>query len=165
MQTIRAREINPWISFALACIVALIVLFATLVSVGTPVIVLSGSSMVPTFNPRDVVLLSKPHISEVNTGDIVAFRAADQTIVVHRVVGIGTDSIGQPVLTTKGDSNQWDDKELTDESNYVGKVVHVVPKAGSFVSTLQNPVLLALVSVTAMAFVLYQRRNIRVLAR
>jgi signal peptidase len=121
--------------------------------------------MVPTLNPRDVVFLSKPHISEIITGDIVAFRSADQTIVVHRVAGIGANSIGQPVLTTKGDSNQWDDKELTDESNYVGKVVHVIPKAGSFLSTLQNPVLLALIVVTAVAFVLYRRRNNRALTR
>jgi signal peptidase len=165
MQSATTREISPWISFAFASCVALLVLFEAFVNVGTPVIVLSGSSMVPALSPRDVVFLSKPHISEISTGDIIAFRAEDQTIVVHRVVAISTDLIGQPILTTKGDSNQWDDKELTDESNYVGKVVHVMPKVGSFVSSLQNPIILTLVLVTATAFVLYQRRNIRALSR
>jgi signal peptidase len=134
------------------------VLFATLVNVGTPVIVLSGSSMTPSLYPRDVVLLSKPHISEVNLGDIVAFRSVDQTIVVHRVVVISVDSLGQPSLITKGDSNPWNDKEPTNEQNYVGKVAHVIPKLGAIVSTLQNPLMLALIVVTATAFVLYRRK-------
>jgi signal peptidase I len=82
---------------------------------------------------------------------------ADQTTVVHRVVEKGIDSMGQTYFVTKGDSNQWNDKIVIDEHNYVGKVAHVVPKAGAYVSTMQNPLIPALLGMTVAAFVMYQR--------
>lgn len=143
----------------IASLVAVAVLFATLVNVGTPVVVLSGSSMVPALRSGDVALIYKPHIAEVQVNDLVAFRAADQSIIVHRVVEKGVDSSGSTYVVTKGDSNQWNDKERTDESNYVGKVYQILPKAGTFITTLQNPLILILLAITIVAYVTYWRRN------
>ena len=153
--------VSSWLPLGVASFAAIMVLFVTLVNASTPLIVLSGSSMVPTLYPRDLVMLNKPHITEVQVNDIIAFTGADQTIVVHRVVEKGMDSMGQTYFVTKGDSNQWKDKIVIDEHNYVGKVAHVVPKAGAYVSTMQNPLILALLGVTVAAFVMYQRTGSR----
>jgi signal peptidase len=156
---VRRQELNIWLPVAVASLVAVTVLFATLVNVGTPVVVLSGSSMLPALRPGDAALLYRPHIAELQVNDVIAFRSADQAIVVHRVVEKGVDSGGSFYVTTKGDSNQWNDKERTDESNYLGKVYQVIPKAGAFISTLQNPLILILLAITIAAYVTYMRRN------
>ncbi len=156
---VRREELNVWLPVAVASLVAVAVLFATLVNVGTPVVVLSGSSMVPALRPGDAALLYRPHIAEVKVNDLIAFRSAEQAIVVHRVVEKHVDASGSTYVVTKGDSNQWNDKERTDESNYVGKVYQVVPKAGAFISTLQNPLILILLAITIAAYVTYRRRN------
>jgi signal peptidase I len=155
---VQRDELNVWIPVVVASSVAIAVLFAALVNVGTPVVVLSGSSMVPALKPGDAALLYRPHIAELNINDLVAFRSG-QTIVVHRVVEKGVDSGGSSYLVTKGDSNQWNDKERIDDSNYLGKVYQVVPKAGALISTLQNPVTLILLVITIAAYVTYRRRN------
>ena len=159
MTFVQREELNIWLPVAVASMVAVAVLFATLINVGTPVVVLSGSSMVPTLKPGDAALLYRPHIAELQVGDVIAFRSTDQTMVVHRVVENGVDSGGSSYLVTKGDSNQWNDKERIDESNYVGKVYHVVPKAGALISTLQNPLTLILLAITIAAYVTYRRSN------
>jgi signal peptidase len=138
-----------------------VVVFIAVVNVATPMIVLSGSSMVPAMHHGDLVFLSRPHITETNVDDVIAFRDTSQTIVVHRIVEKGSDSTGQTYLVTKGDSNQWNDKEITDESNYVGKVAYVVPKAGGLINTLQSPLVLILISVTIAAYFMYQRSRNR----
>jgi signal peptidase I len=91
--------------------------------------------------------------------DVIAFRSIDKGIVVHRVVEKGVDTGGSSYVVTKGDSNQWNDKDRTDESNYVGKVYQIIPKAGAFISTLQNPLILIFLAVTVAAYVEYRRRN------
>jgi signal peptidase len=152
---------HPWLPVAIASAVAVMVLFVVLVNASTPLIILSGSSMVPNLYPGDLVVVSRPHITEVNVNDVIAFSGSDQAIVVHRVVEKGVDSLGQTYFVTKGDSNQWNDKNLINESNYVGKVAQVVPKAGAYVGALQNPIVLALIGITLAAFVMYQRKESR----
>ena len=159
MTFVRKEELNVWLPVAVASLVAVAVLFATLVNIGTPVVVLSGSSMVPALKPGDAALLYRPHIAELQVNDLIAFRSSDNAIVVHRVVEKGVDSGGSSYVVTKGDSNQWNDKERTDESNYLGKVYRVVPKGGVFISTLQNPLILILLAITIAAYVTYRRRN------
>jgi signal peptidase I len=153
------KELNIWLPVTVASLVAVAVLFATLVNVGTPIVVLSGSSMVPALKPGDAALLYRPHIAELQINDVIAFRSIDKGIVVHRVVEKGVDTGGSSYVVTKGDSNQWNDKDRTDESNYVGKVYQIIPKAGAFISTLQNPLILILLAVTVAAYVEYRRRN------
>jgi signal peptidase I len=150
---------NSWIPLAAASFAAAMVFFVTMVNASTPLIVLSGSSMVPNLYPGDLVILNRPHITGVQVNDIIAFTGAEETIVVHRVVEKGMDSMGQTYFITRGDSNQWNDKIVIDEHNYLGKVAHVVPKAGAYISNMQNPIVLALLGVTVAAFIMYQRRE------
>ena len=159
MISVQKEELNTWIPVAMASLIALAVLFATLVNVGTPVVVLSGSSMVPALRPGDVALIYKTHIAEVQVNDIIAFKAADQMIVVHRVLEKSVDSSGSTYIVTKGDSNQWNDKERIDESNYLGKVYQILPRGGMFITTLQNPLILILLAITITAYLMYRKRN------
>lgn len=135
-----------------------VVLFAALVNADTPIVILSGSSMTPVLKPGDLVLLYRPHLSEIGLGDIVAYRDAAQTLVIHRVVDKGVDTSGSIYVITKGDSNQGPDDEKIDERNYAGKIYYAVSGAGKIINGFQNPMILALMLVTGCAYLLYLRK-------
>ncbi|WP_052696205.1 signal peptidase I [Palaeococcus ferrophilus] len=105
----------------------------------TPMVVLSGS-MVPLFNPGDIVLLERVNGSEVHVGDVVAFRppgARDEnTFVTHRIVGIVEEN-GTRYFRTKGDNNEDEDPFLVPGENVYGKAVFSLPYLGYL--TRHNP--------------------------
>jgi hypothetical protein len=59
---------------------------------------LTGTSMLPTLRPGDIVDFSSFHASQAKPGDIVLFRR-ESGLVTHRVVTCNTDA-----LITQGDS-------------------------------------------------------------
>lgn len=79
-------------------------------------------SMRPTFEYGDKVLVQKTDISEINEGDIIAFKNGDRTYV-HRVFVKGKDSDGRIYFRTAGDMSVEGDNFPVYEDMLIGKVL------------------------------------------
>lgn len=84
-----------------------------------PLAAVSGSSMWPTLNRGDLVLLQGVDgVEDLEVGDIIAFRQ-EQGFSIHRVV-----SIDGQTITTRGDGNFVNDPPVTID-DVMGKVARV----------------------------------------
>jgi signal peptidase len=111
-----------WILTALASM--LLAWFAVGLFPVKPSVIPTGS-MVPVFNPGDIVMVLKVSPENIKLGDIIEFRT--ETInVVHRVIEIEKNGN----FVTKGDANDTIDADPVDPRNVNGKVMFTVPKVG-----------------------------------
>jgi signal peptidase I len=141
MDTTRAKQRDSWLSgllstlttFAVLVILAAAVALAVVPRVldGAALTVLTGS-MVPTYNPGDVVVVRGVHDAEreVEIGDVVSFQPLpnDPTLITHRVVATSFTSEGTRFIT-RGDANSADDEPLIPEQ-IKGEVVYGIPWVG-----------------------------------
>ena len=111
-----------WILTALASL--LLAWFAVGLFPVKPSVIPTGS-MVPVFNPGDIVMVIKVSPENIKLGDIIEYRT--ETInVVHRVIKI--EKSGS--FVTKGDANNTIDADPVDPRNVTGKVMFAVPEGG-----------------------------------
>lgn len=70
--------------------------------------------MSPALMEGDIVAWTPASIDDIEIGDVVVFKSyinwPDEKLVIHRVVDIKKDSLGRPLLETKGDANKWTDQ-------------------------------------------------------
>lgn len=93
-----------------------------------------NNSMQPTLNPNDFIITKEQENYKI--GDIVTFISKDtKKVTTHRVVQITENG-----FITRGDYEfvAGDDKEIT-KADIIGKVVFVLPKAGTVLVIMQNP--------------------------
>lgn len=105
---------------------------------GTSLTVLTGS-MVPTFNPGDVIAVAKVDPSEVKVGDIVTFQPVsdDPTLITHRVVAKGVAGDGSVQFTTQGDANGAADEPIEGDQIKARYLYHL-PWLGHVVGPLDG---------------------------
>jgi signal peptidase I len=105
-----------------------------------PVMAVVSSSMVPTLNKGDLVIVKGTEVENIVVGDIIVYHNPLQGVaVVHRVVDIKEEN-GERIFYTKGDNNITN--RLTDQEagiappitgHYIkGRVVLTIPKLGWF---------------------------------
>jgi signal peptidase I len=116
--------------------------------------------MRPSIVAGDILILDRPEFSLIREGDIIAYRSiTTNSIVVHRVVDVNA----QGYLVTKGDnssSNSID--EIVYMDNYLGRVVHIIPKVGIIILLAKNPLVLIIIAVSitlASLFILLDKRQ------
>lgn len=93
---------------------------------GGPVAVMStfGDSMLPTYQPSDLVVVARAPAYEV--GDVVAYHSDEiGTVVLHRIVD-GDDE----GYVTSGDNNDWLDPDRPTREQLMGTARLRVPQAG-----------------------------------
>jgi len=112
-----------WILTAIAA--TLLVWFSVGVFPIKPSVIPTGS-MVPVFNPGDIVLVAKINPANIRTGDIIEYRTEERINIVHRVIEIQKNGN----LITKGDANNAADSQPVDPRNVNGKVIFKIPKVG-----------------------------------
>ena len=105
--------------------------------------VIASNSMTPVILVNDVVVVDDAiSFEKINLGDIIAFnRPSDHNkVIVHRVVTILEED--PKTLRTKGDANTASipgtDFPITEEE-YVGKIVNVMPNAGTLLNVFKPP--------------------------
>jgi len=88
---------------------------------GYIILTMTGKSMLPSLGPGQKIVIRKCAISNIQKGDIVAYKFfSNEHITIHRVIDvIGIDSY--TVLQTKGDANSYKDKYIVDSSTFLGK--------------------------------------------
>ena len=105
-------------------------------------IVISGS-MSPTILPGDMIILQKQETYEVN--DIVTFLS--DSPVTHRIVEKTSGG-----YITQGDANDSRDSEI-EQSQVIGKVIKIIPDAGSVVFFFQSPLGLVILLLGLFALI------------
>ena len=70
------------------------------------IMVVTSTSMVPTLQPNDLIIVKPATLDQVREGDIIAMDShTDIEIVVHRAIAIGYDSEGNLGVDTQVDNN------------------------------------------------------------
>jgi signal peptidase len=101
-----------------------------------PIDLVTSDSMSPVLMEGDIVAWTPTNIENVEIGDIIVFKSKvqwpDEKILVHRVSDIKKNSIGEPILETKGDANTWTDQKgphipepYIQKENLMGKVLSI----------------------------------------
>jgi signal peptidase I len=120
-----------------------------------PLTVLSGS-MVPTFDPGDVVVVRDTDAERLQVGDVITFQPFpdDPRLTTHRVeeVRYGVDGVS---YVTKGDNNGAVDLEPVTPAQVKGEVWYVVPYVGHLSVWMSGGVLGNLVDLVAVGLLLY----------
>jgi signal peptidase len=112
-----------WILTTIAA--TLLVWFAVGVFPIKPSVIPTGS-MVPVFNPGDIVLVAKISPTNIKLGDIIEYRTEERINIVHRVIEIQKNGN----FITKGDANNTADSQPVDPRNVNGRVILKIPKIG-----------------------------------
>ena len=135
-----------------------------------PFYVVASGSMIPNLNINDYVIVShNVPFNGLKVRDIIVFKtygtdnSGQHITIVHRVAEIVTDPInGQKVIRTKGDANP-DSIPGADypifEKNYIGKVVHVIPKLGIITNVFHPPTNYILIGLIFIVLIYYLKKN------
>ena len=113
---------------------ALLVIFAYLELTYTRRV--ESTSMLPTLQPGDLVVVYPVPFANLKVGDIIVYSppcSRTGTSVIHRIIQVESCGTGQPCYLTKGDNNPYTDVEggistgpITSNC-YVGVVLFIVP--------------------------------------
>ncbi|HEY3344363.1 MAG TPA: signal peptidase I [Anaerolineaceae bacterium] len=89
-----------------------------------------SGSMVPTFYPGDLAVVSVIENSPVHAGDVIFFKILGEP-VLHRAI-----SIENGLITTQGDANNTPDLQKVSKVN--GKFLFAIPKLGYPIAFIQT---------------------------
>ncbi|MDQ5869075.1 MAG: signal peptidase I [Thermoproteota archaeon] len=147
-----------------------------------PVYVVVSGSMIPTLQIGDVVVTqndghgiggsAQSAFDHLKKGDIIVFKAPDDfdeqgnpRTIVHRVIFVGLEPrSNEQVVATKGDNNPESYLGLDFpimKSNYIGKVIIVIPKLGLIIQLLKPPVNYILIAIIIGVFIVYHFKRER----
>ena len=82
---------------------------------GFRVFKVASGSMRPYLDVGDIIIIKKSNVYKIE--DVITYKEGDKSFVTHRVVSIDDNGI-----TTRGDTNNTDDKPVKDDE-ILGKVV------------------------------------------
>ena len=139
------ETINKILKTISTLLVAVMVILALLLvgprAVGMQVFVVLSGSMEPTYQTGSVIYVKDVDPMTLTEGDPVTFRAAEDTIVTHRIIEVIPDDTdpNNQYFRTKGDANEVEDGGLTACQYVVGKPVFTVPQLGYLAAYIQEP--------------------------
>ena len=102
--------------------------------------VLSGS-MEPDYPTGAIIYVVEKDVTELKERDVITFRISGSTIATHRIIEVLEDEEhpGKFLYRTKGDANEHEDGGFVSSDDVIGTPVLTIPKAGYFISYIQNP--------------------------
>lgn len=124
-----------------------------------PFIVLSGS-METQIHRGDLILVKEIDPSELEFGDIIAFKDAENTITTHRIIEI-VEKDGVTYFITKGDNNDSQDQNLVEFEDVEGIYAGRIPNVGSIMNSLAEPttILILGLGITVIFIIGYSISN------
>ena len=151
-----------WLAFAACGLVALgwfLWLRPTALGGAASYVVVDGTSMEPTYDDGDLVLIRKA--SQYEEGDIIAFRAGgpadDPRRIIHRIVGRNDEG----AFVTQGDNRDRADPVAPFPDEVIGRAVLHIPRLGSWAHAVGRPQVLAALGAAAVMVGEKQRRRRR----
>lgn len=112
--------------------------------------VVSGS-MEPAISVGSTVYAKAVAIEDLAEGDVISFRAGDDTIITHRVQAIDRENNR---ISTKGDANSSIDGDPVSISAVVGKVMLTIPYLGYLGMYIKTPIGIAIICGVVLLLVL-----------
>jgi len=136
------------------------VVFGTL----TPFMVVPSTSMAPTLNVGDLIVVRGVDATTIAPGDIIVFNVPPPynsytpSPVVHRVVDVRIEN-GKLAFVTKGDNLPFPDGWLVPAENVIGVCVGRLPYLGYPTLFLRTPYGIAAVAAIIMLLLFLPRRR------
>jgi signal peptidase I len=127
-----------WLVVIAAGLVLAVAVVVPRLTGATPYTVLTGS-MTPSYPPGTLVVVRPTPVEQIAVGDVVTYQlsSGDPTVVTHRVVSTGTDTVtGQTFLRTQGDANASPDTAPVAPVQVRGTVWYAVPYVGKVTTLL-----------------------------
>ena len=90
-----------------------------------------GTSMLPSINPGDLILLKKSDNYKVN--DIITFQD-ENNVNTHRIIKVISDNKYQ----TKGDNNSFIDGKIVLKKDVYGRAILIIPNFVNFSNFILN---------------------------
>ena len=143
--------------FTVALVATVIFLWPAPLGGSTRLVIVSGSSMEPTYDFGDVVVTRGGDRPSV--GDAVVFAVPNGTakgmLVIHRIIGVDDEGY----FVTQGDNRDTPDQwQLTDD-DIVGQPLLHVPKGGHAVWFLQQWMVIAVLLGLLVMFLLWPTKD------
>jgi signal peptidase I len=130
-----------------------------------PFYVVSSGSMEPVLQINDVLIVRDGGSwGELKVGDIIVFNRPDggDRVIVHRIIEIDEDANGDRTVRTKGDANPspipGTDYPIQ-MSNYIGKVIYVLPGIGIVTQFIRPPYNFIIIAII-LALLFFNRLGI-----
>jgi signal peptidase len=124
----------------------------------SPIMVVPSTSMVPTLNVGDIVIVRGVDPNTITVGTIIIFRSPSGSIdIIHRVIGIV--KVGNTLyFQTKGDHNVSPDpwSPGVPENNVKGVLVTKIPYIGYVTLTLQGPLGIILIAFLIFLMIVFE---------
>ena len=112
--------------------------------------------VIPGFNALDLIFIDEAEQSELALYDIVAYRSAGGTIIIHRIVRV-TQLGGRTYYLMRGDANSSPDGALVSYEAIIGKYSGAkIPFVGAAVLFLQSWMGLATIAVLIYIACIYE---------
>lgn len=148
----------PWrralsFGFTIAVIAFTVYLWPAMLGGSTRVVIVSGHSMEPTYDLRDIVVARDAGNTRV--GDVVVFEVpegrAEGMLVIHRVLQVDDEGF----FITQGDGRTTPDQWQLTEEDIVGKPLLHIPKGGRALGFIQNIWVIAFLVGMVVLFMLW----------
>ena len=150
-----AVQVFSWMLLGVVVAGALALIAVPKLNDARPLTVLSGS-MIPTFDPGDVVVVRDTDADTLEVGDVITFQPFpdDPRLTTHRVqeVRYGVNGVS---YVTKGDNNDAVDLEPITAQQVKGEVWYVVPYVGHVSVWMSGGLLGGLVDLVALGLLVY----------
>ena len=130
--------------FLIICFVFLIiVLIATFGSksnggyiLGLKPFIITTGSMEPQYKTNSIVIIKKVDYKEIEVGDVISFRppSLSNNLAFHRVIEIKDEG-----FVTKGDNNEFADRDIITEKEFIGIEVFHTNITAWYITHLKTP--------------------------
>lgn len=128
--------------FTVAVVAFVVYLWPAMLGGSTRLVIVSGHSMEPTYELRDIVVVRDSEDTRI--GDVVVFEIpegeAESMLVIHRVLELDDEGF----FITQGDNRTTPDQWQLTEDDIVGKPLAHIPKGGLALGIIQNTWVIAL---------------------
>jgi len=124
----------------------------------SPIMVVPSTSMVPTLNVGDIVIVKGVDPKTITVGTIIIFRSPDGSIdIIHRVIGIVNEG-NVLYFQTKGDHNATPDpwSPGVPEYNVKGVLLAKIPYVGYVTLSLQGPLGIILIAFLIFLMIVFE---------
>lgn len=118
--------------------------------------IITSSSMEPTINYGDVVVIKECKEKDLQTGDVITFRQ-NQEVITHRILKIEENpQNAEKTYITKGDNNNIEDTEKITYSKIQGKCVLTIPYLGKAILVLDNKIIILIIILILLILCFYR---------
>lgn len=149
------------ITIPVLSVVAIYFGLQTILSTGTPLVIVASGSMSPALETGDLVIIQGTPTNSIQIGDIILFDSPSGTRTIHRVTRIQTLQNGTIQFKTKGDANPDEDLYWTLEENIHGPVLHRIPYIGWIALDPAIPMTIVIILIIIMILWPEKRRKLR----